>query len=139
MGQKIKNSKKFFYSNELFYIHKTSNIKDFFFISQGLIYKNKNNFFFSFWGNLKQTIKFQKIVIYSANLCFSSSRRFSYCSRPYWRFVSFSSSERFLYCSWPYWRLLSFSSSERFWYFPRAFFESLSLFSFVIIIFHFYI
>ena len=33
-----------------------------------------------------------------------------------------SSSERFLYRSRAYWRFLSFSSLERFWYLSRAFF-----------------
>ena len=41
-----------------------------------------------------------------------------------------SSSRRFLYRSRPYWRFLSFSSSERFWYLSCASFWSFSFFFF---------
>ena len=71
---------------------------------------------------------FTSFHIFYIFLLYSSSRRFSYCSRPYWRFFSFSSSGRFLFCSQAYWHLLSFSSSERFCYILQAFFESFSLF-----------
>ena len=78
-----------------------------------------------------------KNVLYSYSLYFlhlenfllySSSRRFLYRSRPYWRLFSFSSSKRFLYLSQAYWRFLLFSSSEGFWYLSRASFWSFSLF-----------
>ena len=63
--------------------------------------------------NLRQTIKIEKTTtyvyimeywfMYTTGLCFSSTRLFLCCSRPYWCFISFSSSERFLYHSRAYW------------------------------------
>ena len=89
-GQAIKNSKQSFYSNHFFHFHKISNISR-------TASQNKNSKNLHLRSNLRQTIKIQKFYIYSTKLCFSFSRRFLYCSRPYWRFFSFSSSEGLLY------------------------------------------
>ena len=57
------------------------------------------------------------------NLCLSS-RRFSYCSQPYWRFFSFSSSARFLCRSLAYWSFLSFFFQKDFDSFYVVLFEA---------------
>ena len=77
---------------------------------------------------LYRTRKNPKIISYMLN------NNFSYIQLSFF----FSSSERFLFRSRWYWRFFSFSSSERFWYLSRASFRSFSLL-FLIFIYHFYI
>ena len=111
LGQAIKNSRKTFIVTNFFILIKFTTFYNFLYF-EGQIIKIKIQKIFIFWINLRQTIKIQKNFIYSTNLCFSSSKRFLYCSRPCWHFFSFPCSERFLYLSRAYWHLFSFFKND---------------------------